>query len=61
MWNVRKEHHRAIEDLNSALKFNQYHTGALLLRGSINQPIQVCTLVGSNQGGRELAPQYFSS
>jgi len=41
MWNLRKEQQKAIDDLNSAIKLNQHHVGALILRGNIDQPIQV--------------------
>ena len=41
MWNLRKEQQKAVEDLNSALKLNQCHVGALILRGNIDQPMQV--------------------
>ncbi|CAK8689359.1 uncharacterized protein LOC143460623 [Clavelina lepadiformis] len=41
LWNSRKEPQKALEDLNRALTFKPSHVCALILRGTIDQPMQM--------------------
>ena len=56
---MKKEQRKAIEDLDSALKYNEFHVGALLLRGTIDQPIQVSSYMHqSNNAKTKIASKY---